>query len=120
MRELCALFAAALVLVVACGPVTSRDRAIAEGKAEVGAIQVTRADAKELTWSQWQRGSGNIGGPDPAPPPTTKVWVIALKGSFTKLGPGSARSVVVVLDAKGAKTIVVVGDGDWPAYWDAL
>ncbi len=116
-----ALIALMLVLVpAACGPIKSKDTAISTAEQAIGAVHVTRSDAKAMTWSEWQQRSGNRGGPVPAPSSGTRVWVVALQGQFTKLGR-SAPAAAVVLDAGSGKMILAeTGDWDWPPYWDAL
>lgn len=100
------------------GPISTPEKAIAAANQAVGALQVTRAEAKQMTWSDWQQRSGNAGGPIPPPASTSPVWVVGLRGKFTRIrGSGT----VVILDRKTGRMIVAgTGPWDWPPYWDDL
>lgn len=120
MRRTIVAFGVVLLLVTACGPLKSKTAAISAAENAVGAVQVKRADAKEMTWADWQQRSGNRGGPLPAPVGSTKVWVVAVEGRITKLGR-NLPAIVVILNALTGDMILATYDGDsWPSYWDSL
>ena len=115
MRRAVGTLAAILLLITACSPVTSKSAAISAGERAVGAVQVTRADAKELTWAGWQQRSGNRGGPVPGPTDSTRVWAVAIQGHLTKLRNVTAG--VAILNAASGDMIMATTDGhNWPPY----
>ena len=119
MRRAVGTLAAILLLITACSPVTSRSAAISAGERAVGAVQVTRVDAKELTWADWQQRSGNRGGPVPGPPDSTRIWAVAIQGHLSKLRNVTAG--VAILNAATGDMIMATTDGhNWPPYWDSL
>ncbi len=119
MRAALVALSVAVLLVTACGPVKSKAAAISAGQSALGAVQVSRADAKEMTWAEWQQRSGIGGGPVPGPSGSTKVWVVAVEGRLTHLG--NTPDAVVILNATTGDTIMATTDGtSWPAYWDSL
>ena len=121
MRLTVGLLIAVLLTGIACGPLKSREAAISDAKSTVGAMQVSRSDAKQMTWKEWQQRSGNHGGAIPAPAGSSKVWVVALQGHFTKFNLNGASATIVILDPNTGKLIVgETGDWDWPPFWDSL
>jgi len=99
-------------------PISNSDKAIDIAKHAVGAVKVTRAEAKRMSWSQWQERSGSPGGPIPAPADDTALWVVGLKGTFTVIHTGG--TVVVLNQHTGAMVLAETGPWDWPPYWNGL
>jgi hypothetical protein len=119
LEPLLVVLTTGLLLIAACGPLTSKTAAISAGETAVGAVKVSRADAKEMTWADWQRRSETRGGPVPAPSGSTKVWVVAVEGRLTKLR--NAPVAVVILNATTGDMIMATTSGtSWPAYWGSL
>jgi hypothetical protein len=106
--------------LLACGPITSQHSAISAGEQAVGAMHVTRAAAKAMTWSDWPARSGGRGELLPAPASGTKVWVVGIQGDLPKLGHGVTGAVVVLDATSGALIEAQTGDWSWPPYSDAL
>lgn len=121
MRLVASVALVTLLVSAGCGPLRSKDAAVSAAESSVGATHVNRVDGKEMTWDDWQRRSGNRGGPTPSPMGETKVWVVALQGDFSKLGPHRPAAAVVILDANTGKMILAeTGDWNWPPFWGQL
>jgi hypothetical protein len=125
------LFVSAILVAAACGQgvVLSRSDAIGRAQHEKGVTNVTRREAKLMTWPDFLRVSQVQASSSDAPPFKQRVWLVAVSGDVA-LGPTGAHEhwVIFLYNAvTGSPIGHIVGPFDqstgqavgptWPDNW---
>jgi hypothetical protein len=94
-RVLAGLLLTAALAACGQGALLSRSDAISRSAKEKGVAQVTRREAKLMTWPEFLRVSQVQASPQDAPPYKQKVWLVAVAGDVA-LGPQGAHEKWVI------------------------
>jgi hypothetical protein len=129
-RAAAALLASVALAGCGQGVWLSRQDAISHSAREKGVTNVTRREAKLMTWQDFLRVS-HLSGPgvDAAKPPgKQKVWLVAVSGNVQVSG-AQAHWAIFVYNAVTGSLIGVIPpvdpatgallSGDWPPNWSS-
>jgi hypothetical protein len=122
----------AVVTLAACGQGVwlSRQDAISKSTREKGVTQVTRREAKLMTWAEFVHASQLQNAAQFAPPGKQRVWLVAVSGNVQLRGAHEHWVIFVYNAVSGA----VIGDlpgpsdqttgeatgEDWPPSWSSF
>jgi len=131
MRRLLVVLTGSLALL-ACGQGVwlSRQDAIHQAAAEKAVTDVTRREAKLMTWDEFVKTSQVQGADQYAPPGKQRVWLVAVSGDVQLRGAHEHWVIFVYNAVTGAvigdipgpfdqNTGEAVGDG-WPPNWSSF
>jgi hypothetical protein len=138
-RVLVVLLLSAVLVACGQGVWLSRDDAISRSRSEKGwvksqpaVVQVSRRDAKLMTWPDFMKVSQVQDAANFAPPGKQRVWLVAVSGDV-HLGPQGAHEhwVIFIYNAvTGAQIGHLVGTfdqstgeatgADWPDLWTSF
>jgi hypothetical protein len=131
-RALAATLVASALVGCGQGVWLSRQDAINKSTREKGVSNVTRREAKLMTWPEFVRASQVQGADSAAPPGKQKVWLVAVSGDVA-LGPQGAHEKWVIF-VYNAVTGSLIGDipgpfdqttgeatgAEWPPNWSSF
>lgn len=132
MRRAAAVAIVAAAVVAACGQgaLLSRTDALHRATNERGVADVTRKEAKLMTWPQFLEASQVEAPSELAPPGKQRVWIVAVAGDL-QLGQGGThqRWVIFIYNAvTGDRIGLIPGPSDeetgqavgadWPPHWE--
>jgi|SRR6266542_2095697 hypothetical protein len=130
MRRVLACLVTSTILAAGCGQGVwlSRSDAIGRANREKGVSEVTRREAKLMTWPEFLRAGQIQADPSAAPPGKQKVWLVAVSGNV-QLGGAHERWAIFVYNAvTGAAIGHIAGPSDedtgqpvgpdWPPNWN--
>ena len=131
-RGLAVLLVSAALAGCGQGVWLSRQDAIGRAQSEKGITNISRREAKLMTWPDFLRVSQVQASPQDAPPGKQRVWLVAVAGDV-ELGPHGAHEkwVIFVYNAvTGSQIGHIVGPfdqttgapvgEDWPPNWSSF
>ncbi|HSR24982.1 MAG TPA: hypothetical protein VLW53_15615 [Candidatus Eisenbacteria bacterium] len=131
-RGLAILLLSAALAGCAQGVWLSRQDAVGRARSEKGISNVSRREAKLMTWPDFLRISQVQASPQDAPPGKQRIWLVAVSGDV-ELGPRGAHEkwVIFVYNAvTGSQIGHIVGPfdqttgepvgEDWPPNWSSF